>query len=92
MLITAYKLLYGIFLIIFIIKGEIMNTTALLIWGIVFSSIGLGFFMYGKKEKNVVALISGLALLIYPYFISNTYLLVFIGIGLIAMPYFLKDY
>lgn len=26
-----------------------MESTALLLWGVVFSSIGLGFFIYGKK-------------------------------------------
>lgn len=67
-----------------------MMSTALLLWGLVFSSIGFGFFMYGKKQKNMVALASGIALMIYPYFVSNTYLVVLIGIGLMAMPYFLN--
>ena len=35
-------------------------------------------------------LISGLALMIFPYFISNTILLVTLGIALIAIPYFVR--
>jgi hypothetical protein len=38
-----------------------------------------------------VPLICGLALMIYPYFIGNNYLLVGIGIVLTAIPYFFRD-
>jgi hypothetical protein len=57
---------------------------------LLFGSVGLGFFVYGKKQKAVVPLICGLALMIYPYFISNTILLVAIGAALIALPYFVR--
>ena len=66
-----------------------MNTSMLL-WSLLFSSIGLGFFVYGKKQKAVVPLLSGLGLMIYPYFISNAILLVAIGAVLIALPYFVR--
>jgi len=66
-----------------------MNTS-LLLWSLLFSSVGLGFFMYGKKQKAVVPLFSGLGLMIYPYFISNTILLVAIGAALIVLPYFVR--
>jgi predicted membrane protein len=66
-----------------------MNTS-LLLWGLLFSSVGLGFFIYGKKQKAVVPLISGLGLMIYPYFVSNTILLVAIGAALIVLPYFVR--
>jgi hypothetical protein len=66
-----------------------MNTSQLL-WGLLFSSIGLGFFIYGKKQKAVVPLFCGLGLMIYPYFVSNTILLVAIGITLMAAPYFIR--
>lgn len=63
---------------------------ALLLWGLLFSSAGLGFFLYGRKQRAVVPLICGLTLMIYPYFVSNTYVLVGIGVGLIALPYFVR--
>jgi len=66
-----------------------MNTT-LLLWGLLFGMIGLGFFMYGKKQKALVPLLCGLGLMIYPYFISNSYALVVIGVVLIAIPYFIS--
>jgi hypothetical protein len=64
--------------------------TAVLLWGLFFGSIGLGFFIYGRKQRAVVPMICGLALMVFPYFVSNTILLVGIGAVLIAIPYFLR--
>jgi hypothetical protein len=66
-----------------------MNSSSLL-WSLLFSSIGLGFFVYGKKQKAVVPLFSGLGLMLYPYFVSSTLLLVAIGAALIVLPYFVR--
>ncbi|MEP6886328.1 MAG: hypothetical protein ABJC66_16390 [Gammaproteobacteria bacterium] len=63
---------------------------ATLLWGLLFGSIGLGYFIFGKKQRSVVPLICGLALMIYPYFVPNTMLLVGIGVALCAIPYFLR--
>lgn len=67
-----------------------MYSTSTLMWGIIFGSIGLGFFVYGKKQKAVIPFISGIGLIVVPYFISNIYLLVLSGIVLIALPYFIR--
>lgn len=67
-----------------------MEGTAQLIWGMLFGAIGLGFFVYGKKQKAVVPLISGISLFIFPYFVSNLYLLVLVGAAIIALPYFVR--
>jgi hypothetical protein len=63
---------------------------AWLLWGLLFGSLGLGFFMYGKKQKAIVPMACGIGLMIYPYFITNTYALVAIGCVLMALPYFLR--
>ena len=63
---------------------------ASLFWGLLFGSIGLGFFVYGKKQRAVVPLVCGLVLMIFPYFVSNTILLVVVGAVLIAIPYFVR--
>jgi predicted membrane protein len=60
------------------------------LWGLLFGSIGLGFFIYGKRQKAVVPLVCGLVLMIFPYFISNALLLVAIGVALVALPYFFR--
>lgn len=67
-----------------------MPNPSTLLWGVIFGSIGLGFFVYGKKQKAIMPLISGIALICIPYFVSNTYLLIFSGIVLIALPYFIR--
>jgi hypothetical protein len=63
---------------------------AWLLWGLLFGSLGLGFFVYGKKQKAVIPMVCGIGLMVYPYFISNTYALVAIGCVLTAVPYFLR--
>jgi predicted membrane protein len=65
-------------------------TPAILLWGLLFSSIGLGFFIYGKKQRAVVPLVCGLVLMIYPYFVPNAVVLVAVGIVVTAIPYFLR--
>jgi hypothetical protein len=64
--------------------------TAVLLWGLLFGSIGLGYFIYGKKQRAAVPLVCGLGLMIFPYFVPNTMLLVGVGAMLIAIPYFLR--
>jgi hypothetical protein len=66
-----------------------LNASSLL-WGLLFGSIGLGFFMYGRKQRAVVPLVCGLALMVFPYFVTNSVLLVLIGVALMTLPYFLK--
>jgi predicted membrane protein len=61
-----------------------------LLWGLLFGSIGMGFFAYGKRQRAVVPLVCGLGLMVFPYFVSNTILVVVIGVVLIAIPYFIR--
>jgi hypothetical protein len=64
--------------------------TSSLVWGLLFGSIGLGFFVYGRRQKTVVPLVCGVALMIFPYFVSSTILLVILGLALVAIPYFVR--
>lgn len=66
-----------------------MNTTQLLL-GVLFGSIGFGYFLYGKKQKVIIPLICGLLLMIFPYFIDQTVLLICIGSALSILPYFIR--
>ena len=67
-----------------------MGSTAVLLWGLLFGSIGFGFFLYGKKQKAVVPLITGIVLCVVPYFIANVYVLVTVGVILVAIPFFVR--
>jgi hypothetical protein len=55
-----------------------------------FGCVGLGYFVYGKKQSLVVPLVCGLALMIFPYFIDDTIALAAIGVALMAIPYFAR--
>lgn len=66
------------------------DSTAGLLWGLLFGSIGFGFFIYGKKQKAVVPLIAGIVLCVVPYFITNVYALVGVGVVLMAIPFFVR--
>ena len=66
-----------------------MNTS-LLMWGMIFGAIGFGFFIYGKKQKAIIPLISGIGLMVFPYFISNIFILVATGVVFVALPFILK--
>jgi hypothetical protein len=62
-----------------------------LLWGVLFGAVGLGYFVYGKKQRALVPLICGVALMALPYFVSNAWLLVALGIAIAAVPYFVRD-
>jgi hypothetical protein len=68
--------------------GDTTGTSLFL--GVLFGSIGLGFFIYGRKQRKVVPLLCGIVLMIVPYFIPNTLLLFVVGAVLVAVPYFIR--
>ena len=67
-----------------------LDSTAVLIWGMLFGLIGAGFVIYGRKQKAIVPLCVGVALCVFPYFIANVYVLVLVGAMLMAIPYFVR--
>jgi len=67
-----------------------MADTSQLMWSVLFGGIGLGFFLYGKKQKVAIPLVVGIALMAFPYVVTNTYALVGIGLTLIMLPFFVR--
>jgi hypothetical protein len=59
-------------------------------WGLLFGSIGLGFFVYGRKQRAIVPLVCGIALMVFPYFVSGTAWLIIVGVVLVAIPRFVS--
>lgn len=66
-------------------------STAAIFASIIFGSIGTGALIYGKKQRSLKALGIGIALMGYPYFIANPFLLYGIGIGLTACLFIFRD-
>ena len=54
----------------------------------IFGAIGFVAFLYGKKNKFFKPMIIGIALMVYPYFISGTFFLYLVGIALTVALYF----
>jgi hypothetical protein len=67
-----------------------MPGTATLIWGMLFGAIGVGYFVYGKRQAMIVPLVCGIGLMVYPWFVSGALLTVVVGIVLMVVPYFLR--
>ena len=61
-----------------------------LIWGIVFGAIGLGYFIYGRKQRRAMPFIAGGALIVFPYFVDGALFTVLFGAMLMAVPFLVK--
>ena len=62
-----------------------------LVTSLIFSSIGLGYFIYGKKQKQKIVYYSGIGLMVYPYLITTIPAMVISGIALMAVPKIFKS-
>jgi hypothetical protein len=58
---------------------------------LMFGAVGFGAFLYGKKTTNWKPMVTGVALMAYPYFIDSTMLLYAIGLALCASLYVFRD-
>jgi hypothetical protein len=58
---------------------------ASLLWG----SIGGGYFIYGKKQQEIVPLIGGLAMIAVSYLVGSALLMSLISIALMVAVYVL---
>lgn len=63
---------------------------AWLLWGLLFGAIGLGCFIYGRKQRRAVPFVCGLGLMIFPYFVSSTLVMVAVGVALMLVCWFVR--
>lgn len=61
-----------------------------LLFSFFISSVGLAYFVYGKKTTEFSFLIFGMVLMIYPYFVRNMVLLIVLGLVLSVLPFITK--
>jgi len=59
--------------------------------GVIAGAIGMGYFIYGKRQTKSVPMIAGMLLCVYPYFVESLLALSVIGLLLVVAP-FLIDY
>ncbi len=62
-----------------------------LIVGIIAGAVGVGYFVYGKRQTKIAPMLAGVLLCIYPYLTDDLLWLCVIGILLLVAP-FLVDF
>lgn len=62
-----------------------------LIVGFIAGVFGVAYFVYGKKQTKLSAMLAGVALCVYPYFVESLPWEIAIGALLLAVPFFV-DY
>jgi len=67
-----------------------MDSSTSLIVGLIFGSIGVGYCIYGKKQRNLVAFLAGLFLIGLPYVIENNTALIIVSVLVMFLPKFIK--
>lgn len=68
-----------------------LPTPGSLFGSIVIGTIGLAAFIYGRKSQRYQPVVLGIALMVYPYFVTQTWLLYGIGAVLIAGLFVWRD-
>ncbi len=51
---------------------------------IIIGAVGLGLFVYGKRQQRMPQLIAGIALSVYPYFVASVGWMIGIGVAVVA--------
>jgi len=59
--------------------------------GMIISTVGVGYVMYGRRQTKFSPAIAGVVLCIYPYFVDDWVWLIVIGVPLLVVP-FLIDF
>jgi hypothetical protein len=67
-----------------------MSTETTLLFSVLFGAIGFAYFVYGKKQRELIPALAGIGLCVFPYFISNTWTMVLIGAALTVAPWLIR--
>jgi len=67
-----------------------MESGTMLMFSLLFSSIGMGYFVYGKKQQRGLFLLSGILLMAFPYFTTSVLLFFAIGTASAALPFLIR--
>ena len=62
---------------------------AWLFLSLITGAIGVALFVYGKKESRWPQVVIGLLFMVYPYFTTSTFSLIFVGVILAGVLWYL---
>ena len=60
-------------------------TANALIASLVVGSAGMGFFIYGRRQRRAPHLAVGFVLMVYPYFVASVPLMLVIAVALVGL-------
>ncbi len=66
-----------------------MFNTSFLFASLIWGSVGIGYFIYGKKQSSWPAMVGGVAMIAASYFVGSAWLMSALCLGLVAVVYFL---
>ena len=72
-------------------KGLFNINSSFLIASLIWGSVGVGFFIYGKKQRLMIPLFGGIALIAISYLIASALYMSLASIGIIALIWFLHQ-
>ncbi len=64
--------------------------TAQFFFMVLWSAIGAGYFVYGKRQQRALPLLCGIGLMLFPYFVENWILSLCAGIALTLLPFLIR--
>lgn len=59
-----------------------------LMLSVFFGALGAGYALYGRKQRALVPLASGVALMVFPYLVTGGLMTLLVGAAIAALPYF----
>jgi hypothetical protein len=68
-----------------------MDTSSWFMISFILGTIGIAYIVYGRKQLNLVAIIAGIGLCVFPYFVSNVWVTIALAIGLVILPFVIPD-
>jgi len=68
-----------------------MPDFAVLFAALLFGSVGLAAFVYGKKNASWRPMVIGVVLMVYPYFVEQAWLLYGLGVALCAALFLWRE-
>lgn len=69
-----------------------MPDPVILFWALIFGSIGLGYFIYGRRQSQPVIRYTGITLMLYPYLVTDVMAVVLVGLALLLLPFVMKRF
>jgi hypothetical protein len=69
-------------------SGRMFQTSTLfasLLWG----SVGVGYWIYGKKQQSLAAMVGGVLMVAVSYFTSSVLVMSLVSVGIVLGVYYL---